>query len=213
MIDKAIIIENYSKMEDGQLIKIAMEDGHSLTPEAFQILKDEFNKRKLDYSHIDAVEETKVLIHQEKMQEIKDGIDNDHLDTAWKYALEQKIDGIPQNEIVAGLVERGLEEPRAVQLLNDLPDKLIEIIKANDTKMLLGGISFIIGSMVTFFTYFRAVNEGGIYVVAWGAVIFGFVRFFIGLGEKRKYKKYLEIVGENNSDKGTQDDSIQYRGH
>jgi hypothetical protein len=213
MIDKNIIRENYAKMEDGLLIKVAREDGHTLTPEAFDILKEEFKKRKLDYSYIVSAEETKILIHQEKIQEIKDGIDNDHFDAVWKYALEEKINGSSQSGIIAGLIERGLDEPRAILLLNDMPVKLNEIIKAYDTKMLLGGISFVIGILVTLLTYFRAINEGGIYIIAWGAIVFGFVRFCIGYEEKRKYKKYLKIAVDNADSNAARKSHFEYRGH
>lgn len=212
MIDKAIIIENYSKMEDGQLIKIAREDGHTLTPEAFQILKDEFKKRNLDYSHINDAEETKTLIHQEKIQEIKDDIQKDNLDAVWKYALEEKIHGTARNEIVARLVERGLDEPRAIELLNNLPIKIKDIIKAKDTKMLLGGIFFVAGILLRLLGN-NTTDKGRILIGSWVLIIFALVRFFTGMEEKKKYKKYLEIVGDNVNGDGTQNDSVQYRGH
>ena len=72
MIDKAIIRDNYARMPDGQLIAIAKEDGHDLTPEAFQILKEEFRKRNLDDGYIASAEQTKISIHEAKIQRVKD---------------------------------------------------------------------------------------------------------------------------------------------
>jgi hypothetical protein len=49
--------------------------------------------------------------------------------------------------------------------------------------MAIGCIICIIGIVVTFFTYTAASSNpgGGTYVVAWGAIIFGAIRFFRGL--------------------------------
>lgn len=51
------------------------------------------------------------------------------------------------------------------------------------TDMIIGAVICLIGIAVTFFTYTSAANNpgGGTYVVAWGAIIFGAIRFFRGL--------------------------------
>ena len=90
MIDKAIIRENFSNMLDGQLISVAKDDGHDLTPEAFQILKDEFSKRNLDYSLIEFAEQNKIAIHQEKIQKVKDSAADDFLHAIWNMYLRKR---------------------------------------------------------------------------------------------------------------------------
>jgi hypothetical protein len=49
--------------------------------------------------------------------------------------------------------------------------------------MVFGGIMFAVGLMITVGSYTAADggNGGGRYVVAWGAMIFGAIRFFYGL--------------------------------
>lgn len=200
MIDKAIIRENYLNMQDGQLIAIATNDAHDLTPEAFEILKDEFRKRKLDYSYIESAEQTKISIHQEKIQKVKDSVADDFLKSIWKYVLEEKENGTSDKEILNGLHERGLDEFHSLLILSGVINKLKELIDHLDTKMLVGGASFIIGTLVTIFTYTSAISTGGYYVVAWGAIIFGAIQFFTGLSGKGKYTQVLANIEKNESD-------------
>ena len=197
MIDSAIIRENYSNMADGQLIAIAVHEAQDLTPAAFEILKDEFRKRKLDNSYIETAEQTKISIHEEKIQKVKDSVADDFLQSIWKYVLEEKENGTPDKEVLSGLEERGLDEPHSLLMLSSLPDKLKEMIDRMDTKMWVGGASFIIGTLVTVYTYNSAQSNGGYFYVAWGAIIFGVIRFFTGLSEKVKYKRLLASMSSS----------------
>lgn len=66
--------------------------------------------------------------------------------------------------------------------------------------MLTGGIIFAAGFIITFWTYSSALN-GGTYVVAWGAIIFGAIRFFRGMSNTEKYKAVISnIQTENNTE-------------
>jgi hypothetical protein len=48
--------------------------------------------------------------------------------------------------------------------------------------MVFGGMLFIVGLVITVGSYTAAADGGGRrYVVAWGAMIFGAIRFFYGL--------------------------------
>lgn len=199
MIDITRIKESYSNMLDSQLINIAAEDGHTLTPEAFQILKEEFIKRNLDPSHIESAEQTKLEIHQQKIQQIKDSAAEEFSIRIWQYILDEKETGTADSSILKGLVERGLDESEAVQMLSTTNDKVKEIIDSNDTKMLVGGVTFVLGIFITLITYSQAKMKGGIYIVAWGAIVFGAGRFFKGFAEKQKYKTLLANLNSNQS--------------
>ena len=194
MIDTAIIRENYSNMLDVQLIDIAKNDAHELTPVGFQILKDEFKKRKLDYALIESAEETKISIHQEKIQKVKDSVANDFLKAIWKYVLEEKENGTLDSDIMKGLRERGLDEPHSFLIVSGVKSKLKELIDHLNTKMLVGGASFLIGTFVTVLTYTAVMSTGGSFIIAWGAILFGAIRFFTGFSEKEKYKRLLEKI-------------------
>jgi hypothetical protein len=47
--------------------------------------------------------------------------------------------------------------------------------------MVFGGILFAVGLMITVGSYSSAADGGGRYIVAWGAMIFGALRFIYGL--------------------------------
>lgn len=51
---------------------------------------------------------------------------------------------------------------------------------SSGSEMALGAIICVVGILITAVTY-SAASGGGTYVVAWGAIVFGAVRFFKGL--------------------------------
>jgi hypothetical protein len=61
------------------------------------------------------------------------------------------------------------------------PDSTEAYRAAADRNMLVGGLWCVGGIVVTWVTYSAASSGGGSYVVAWGAIIFGALRFFRGL--------------------------------
>jgi hypothetical protein len=191
MIDITRIRESYANMLDNQLGNIAVQDGHLLSPEAFQVLKDEFIKRALDTSPVEAAERKKLEIHQDKIRQIKESAADEYSKLIWKYILEEKEKETTDKVIIEGLVERGLDEPEANEMLATTQEKLKQVIDSSDTKMLVGGFSFVAGIFVTLATYSNAKMNGGIYIVAWGAILFGFISFFKQLSEKKRYKNLL----------------------
>jgi hypothetical protein len=201
MISTETIKENYARMPDGRLVDIAVNDAHNLTPEAFQILKAEFKKRRLDYSYMESAEQTKADMQEEKVRKIKESVGDALSKETWKYIFEEKENGTPDSTIVKGLQQMGVEEQQAVSLLATIQPKLTGLISESDNQMLIGGLCFTVGSLVTFFTYSQAMTGGGTYVITWGAIVFGAIRFFTGISDKGKYKVLLNKIQlqENNS--------------
>jgi hypothetical protein len=52
--------------------------------------------------------------------------------------------------------------------------------KTGMTNMLVGGGFFVVGLIVTIFSY-SAASSGGSYYLCWGAIIFGLIQFIQGL--------------------------------
>jgi hypothetical protein len=191
MIDVSIIKESYSNMLDNQLINIAIQDGHNLSLEAFSILKSEFIKRNLEYSFIESIEQRKIQIHQEEIQRIKESSDEKYIEAIWNYILTKKENDVSEKEILDGLLERGLDEDGAKKMLSETEDKVTKLINHYDTQMIIGGLIFLLGAFVTLVTYSQAKMNGGMYVVAWGAILFGALRFFKAIPQKNKNKVLL----------------------
>jgi predicted nucleic-acid-binding Zn-ribbon protein len=55
-IDISFVQETYQRMTDDELIRIATQDAHGLTPEAMEVIKTEIKKRGLDESIYKGVE-------------------------------------------------------------------------------------------------------------------------------------------------------------
>ena len=75
----------------------------------------------------------------------------------------------------------GIDHKTAKEIVNDLVLVQEEIdFKNADNDMLIGGIALAIGLVVTIFTFLNSANTGS-FVVAWGAIIYGGIRFSKGL--------------------------------
>ncbi len=200
MPDNELIKAHYENLADGQIIALAEKDGHALMPEAFQILKDEFKKRNLDESALNKAIEKKAQIYDEQMLVAMDNNSEAYQQTLVKYMLTETENESSDADIKKGLIKKGLDETSAEEMMQSREELLKKMIDEHDTQMLTGGAVCVIGSIITFWTFTKADAEGGMYVVAWGAIIFGAIRFLKGFGEKRKFNRILEIAELNNEE-------------
>jgi hypothetical protein len=82
------------------------------------------------------------------------------------------------------LVRLGLDERTAAALVDRIHGVLDNARKEKAQRdMAWGGIICVVGIVITAGTYSAASGGGGSYVVAWGAIIFGAIRFFRGLSQ------------------------------
>ncbi len=116
------------------------------------------------------------------------------------YAMELKASGLTKWQIEAKLVEKGLDREAASTVTNKIFNPSPNFASSSRgqmrytapqrrsgssgfTNMLIGGGLAVAGIVVTLYTYSAASEGGGRYVVWWGAVIFGGIQFFKGLGQ------------------------------
>lgn len=87
-------------------------------------------------------------------------------------------------ETKAALIENGLRAEDADVVIANLQNQYKqEKREAGNKNMLYGALWCVGGLLVTILTY-SAASDGGTYVVAWGAVIFGAIQFVQGLIQK-----------------------------
>lgn len=87
-------------------------------------------------------------------------------------------------ETKAALIGNGLKPEDADVLISNLQNQYKQEKKeAGNKNMLYGALWCIGGLLVTFLTY-SAASNGGTYVVAWGAVVFGAIQFFRGVFQR-----------------------------
>lgn len=87
-------------------------------------------------------------------------------------------------ETKAALIETGLRAEDADVVIANLQNQYKqEKREAGNKNMLYGALWCVGGLLVTILTY-SAASDGGTYVVAWGAVIFGAIQFFKGVFQR-----------------------------
>jgi hypothetical protein len=102
------------------------------------------------------------------------------------------------NEIIRTLEQGGVSHDEAVLFVQDviskrsarmrgLPDgsELRQMLKqAGQRNMLIGGLVCVVGIVITLGTLASASGPaGGSYVIAWGAIVWGAIQFFRGMGQ------------------------------
>jgi uncharacterized protein YoaH (UPF0181 family) len=118
-----------------------------------------------------------------------------------QYVAQSLTSGKNKGGIAKELVKQGWSKETAVQFVDDIEQELKR--RAEEYKstpegrqamagqykrhMLYGSLWAVGGTAVTIATY-EAASEGGFFIVAWGAIIFGIIDFFRGLFGWLKYK-------------------------
>ena len=195
MIDLELIKKNYTNLLDSQLIELAQKDGYQITPEALGVLKDEFKKRKLDNSYIDAAEKKRQALQEEEELKANDKAEKKLRNEMWEYILKEKINGAADSTILQGIQSHGFDESRAKLIMSGFREKLRKMIANCSIQMIIGGLAFIIGTIITVVTLMAFHGEQ--YIVAYGAIIYGAIQFFSALSVKRKCKMVLDEIEEN----------------
>lgn len=117
------------------------------------------------------------------------------VEAVYAYAGALLREGKSPSEVEDALVKKGIERQTAAIVVS----KLVSVREATAVRMgaavteankeagtrnmLIGGLICAVGLIVTIATYSAASSGGGQYVVAWGAIVFGAIRFFRGLGQ------------------------------
>ncbi len=186
-------------MTDVQLANIALEDGHKLTPAAFQVLKEEFARRNIDNSPIAAAENNRQEMQEQEIQEVRESTPEKYEAAIWDYLFEEKEKNTPETEIVAGLCARAVKEEEAHKMIANADDRLNGIISGYDKRAALSGFIAFAGILLTVFTFTNAALHGGTYIVAWGAIVFGIYDYFQSAKKRKNYKLLLANIKKHSS--------------
>lgn len=98
----------------------------------------------------------------------------------YHFAAEQMKNGMSTQKIQALLIDKGLAPKAAATVVYDLSRlRAAAEQEASKKNMLYGALWCLGGLAVTLITY----SDGGSYVIAWGAILYGGIRFFRGLSQ------------------------------
>lgn len=90
--------------------------------------------------------------------------------------------GYTPKKTVDELVAEGATEEEATAIVEQIVTEVEKEIarKESQRDMVVGGLWFVGGCAVTYFTYTMA-DGGGYFLICWGAIIFGAIQFLKGL--------------------------------
>jgi len=113
------------------------------------------------------------------------------------YIAKELSEGKKNDDIVKELVKQGwpketasnfvAETKSAIDDYKHTPEGRIIMLSAAKRHMLYGLMWCGGGSLITYLTY-SAASEGGLFLVFWGAILWGIIDFFRGLLNWYKYK-------------------------
>ena len=168
-------------MTDHALIKLATIELDELTEEAKLILMKELEKRKIDLHKSDENQE----------YQIKTVFNFNHVDKhIIHYISEQKIKRESDAYILGGLLERGIEETTAVEIINSFPIYL-EQRKNKMSQTILTGILQLVSGLAIIELPLRKETQLAVIIIGYSLFILGSFRIFHGLINKKKIDKML----------------------
>ena len=116
-------------------------------------------------------------------------IDDQKVDDAYGLVNELLDQNRDAEEIIPLVEEQGFSHDEAVALVSEVVSGRAQVKayrkalrKAGEKNQLVGGLFFLVGTVVTVGSYAAAAG-GGTYTVAAGAIIFGAIQYFRGLGQ------------------------------
>jgi hypothetical protein len=169
-------------MSDMALIKLATTEWHELTDEAKSILSKEIELRKLDLYKSD----------DNKEQHIQTTVNFKHVEKhIIQYISEQKLNNESDAYILGGLLERGIEENTAVDIINSFPIYLAERKNKMSQTMLTGTLQLVSGLAIIELPL-RKETQLAVIILGYSLFILGSFRIFHGFINKKKINKMLK---------------------
>ncbi len=109
----------------------------------------------------------------------------------------QLAEGKSRENIVKELLKQEWHEDAAVQFVDNIANAMHEYENSSEgrneiakryARHMIYGVLWVVGGTVVTVATYGAASEGGKYVVAWGAIVYGAIDFFRGLWGWLKYK-------------------------
>ena len=193
MFDPAEIQLTYARMTDRELIRFNRFEKHGLTDAARQLFEEELARRGLQEQETDEQGLTEdSLSDEDKPAPGEDlPLTTEQWEEVVSYAADEKLAGKTNDEIFEGLLGTGISTQQANNVLAELQPLIQRLHDKYDRDVLYGIIAFLVGAVLTFVTYTNASN-GGIYIIAWGAIAFGPIRAWRGAEQRTKYRAILD---------------------
>ena len=109
--------------------------------------------------------------------------DEEVVQAVYEHAASMMMDGKSRRQIEEDLMDKGLDQESASVVVTNLKEMKKEAEAGQGTGNMIFGALWCVGGIAVTAATYSAAEGGGTYVVAWGAIVFGAVQFFIGLGQ------------------------------
>lgn len=106
---------------------------------------------------------------------------DDVVDAIHVFAADQLEKGTPHTDIQELLVERGLDHSLAARVIANLLDADRAAKHAVGRQNMMFGAIWCVGGIAVTLATRASATGGGVYIVAWGAIIVGGIQFFRGV--------------------------------
>ena len=104
-------------------------------------------------------------------------------------ARESRAKGATLGEIETGLINEGLDAEMVKQIMEQVPMEEVEPVSESDNREMRHALYWLVGGiLITVVTYSMASSSGGggTYLIAWGPMLVGGIRFFKALASSNR---------------------------
>lgn len=179
MSDAPRLSKYYGSCSDDDLIAAYRGGPGSYNPEAWQIIAAEMAQRRLGVP-------SEVTSHS--------AAETTESRPTTETALELLTRGIPATEVARRLEQQGIAPAHASQIASSADAALKAEVVAGSAQVTGGAVVLGVGVAVTALTFMFAVN-GGMYVIAWGAMAAGIVNIVRGNLRRDRARGYDPTTG------------------
>ena len=196
MIEASTIRETYAAMNDDEIIEFAEKEGESLTTVAFELLREEFQKRQLDLQPIREIEHKIILRYSLTMQKFEEDFSKDLLKKAWELAFNMKLENASNYKIFTRLQELGIADKYAFYIVNNLPLITTELLE--DVRFeIIGAIILILLGAIFIYVTFAVEN---FYGIAFLVEILGIIKLITCIVRHDKLSRLSTILQDESQD-------------
>ncbi|SRR5579871_162340 len=192
--DFQLIKEQYRRMNDQELVWFANNESQTITPGAFGLLMAEFERRGLDASVIQSAAVDRDLLEATKLSEFERTTADAFTQSIWKFALDQKLHGATEPELMVALVQKHISPEYAHMLIESIGPKMQEELESIKTQRIAGWVLLVTGLLLFIITLNISIHTRIFFLFGISMFITGLVALVNCASREKKCRKILENI-------------------
>ena len=177
-------------MTNAELLTL-LHEGHTLTREAYLHLKLECQKRGIDPELLDEANNNLIEIKKERIRTHLDNANKKFMAAIWAFAFAQKLEGVDDDHLKYGLMQKRLSEEEADYIIGSLEEKSTEALNDADNHRWQGVIKMICGVAILAIAFQVGLGNNA---YGFGAIVLaiGFVEMAASSVKASRYHRILD---------------------